>query len=153
MIEAERPEGVIVQFGGQTPLKIAMDLDRALKANPIPAASGEHTVIACMVRLSSRNTQRVRQGLASAPYPTSPARPGYLTAQPGLLRVPCSLSFPCTKPTNHASSCLLFHPPGNGNVRIWGTSPESIDIAEDRDRWMELLTKLNIRQPAGGSAR
>lgn len=40
VIEAERPEGIIVQFGGQTPLKIAMDLDRALKANPIPAASG-----------------------------------------------------------------------------------------------------------------
>jgi hypothetical protein len=29
-------------------------------------------------------------------------------------------------------------PPGNGNVRIWGTSPESIDRAEDRDRWMEV---------------
>ena len=43
--------------------------------------------------------------------------------------------------------------PGNGNVHIWGTSPESIDIAEDRDRWMELLTRLSIRQPAGGSAR
>lgn len=42
---------------------------------------------------------------------------------------------------------------GRGNVSIWGTSPESIDIAEDRDRWMDLLTKLNIRQPAGGSAR
>ncbi|GLI71204.1 hypothetical protein VaNZ11_016323 [Volvox africanus] len=81
VIEAERPEGVIVQFGGQTPLKIAMDLDRALKSNPIAAASG------------------------------------------------------------------------NGNVRVWGTSPESIDIAEDRDRWMDLLTSLNIRQPAGGSAR
>jgi carbamoyl-phosphate synthase large subunit len=44
-------------------------------------------------------------------------------------------------------------PAGTGHVRIWGTSPESIDIAEDRDRWMELLTKLDIRQPAGGSAR
>ncbi len=38
-------------------------------------------------------------------------------------------------------------------MHIWGTSPDSIDIAEDRDRWMELLTRLNIRQPAGGSAR
>ena len=41
MIEAERPEGIIVQFGGQTPLKIAMELDQALKANPIPCSSGE----------------------------------------------------------------------------------------------------------------
>eukprot|EP00798_Chlamydomonas_sp_ICE-L_P004406 gene4406-14531_t len=81
VIERERPEGIIVQFGGQTPLKIALDLERYLKANPIPAASG------------------------------------------------------------------------NGNVRIWGTSPESIDRAEDRDQWMQLLTKLDIKQPAGGSCR
>lgn len=38
-------------------------------------------------------------------------------------------------------------------MRVWGTSPDSIDIAEDRDRWMALLTKLSIRQPAGGSCR
>jgi carbamoyl-phosphate synthase large subunit len=38
---------------------------------------------------------------------------------------------------------------GNGVTTIWGTSPESIDRAEDRDRWMELLAKLDIRQPAG----
>lgn len=37
-------------------------------------------------------------------------------------------------------------------MRIWGTSPDSIDEAEDRDRWMALLTKLDIRQPAGGVA-
>ncbi|GAX74736.1 hypothetical protein CEUSTIGMA_g2183.t1 [Chlamydomonas eustigma] len=81
VIDVERPEGIIVQFGGQTPLKIATALHKELTENPIPAASG------------------------------------------------------------------------NGNVRIWGTSPDSIDIAEDRDRWMGLLTKLSIRQPAGGSAR
>lgn len=81
VIDAERPEGIIVQFGGQTPLKLATELDAYLKKTPIPASSG------------------------------------------------------------------------NGVVHVWGTSPNSIDIAEDRDRWMELLTKLNIRQPAGGSAR
>ena len=43
VIEKERPEGIIVQFGGQTPLKLAGALDKALKANPIPAASGEAT--------------------------------------------------------------------------------------------------------------
>mmetsp|Transcript_26527 Transcript_26527/g.67485 ORF Transcript_26527/g.67485 Transcript_26527/m.67485 type:complete len:1174 (-) Transcript_26527:836-4357(-) len=81
VIDKERPEGIIVQFGGQTPLKLATELDHYLKTNSIPSAGG------------------------------------------------------------------------HGNVRVWGTSPESIDIAEDRDRWMELLTKLNIRQPSGGSAR
>lgn len=81
VIDKERPEGIIVQFGGQTPLKLATELDAYLKANNIPSAGGR------------------------------------------------------------------------GPVRVWGTSPESIDVAEDRDRWMELLTKLNIRQPSGGSAR
>lgn len=80
VIEKERPEGIIVQFGGQTPLKLATPLAKALAENPLPASSG------------------------------------------------------------------------NGNVSIWGTQPESIDEAEDRDRWMALLEKLEIRQPAGGTA-
>ena len=41
VIEKERPEGIIVQFGGQTPLKLATALQKALVENPIPAASGE----------------------------------------------------------------------------------------------------------------
>lgn len=39
---------------------------------------------------------------------------------------------------------------GEGNVAIWGTPPDSIDDAEDRDKWYELLTRLDIRQPPGG---
>ena len=81
VIEVEKPEGIIVQFGGQTPLKLATGLQEYLDANPIPAASGR------------------------------------------------------------------------GNVSIWGTSPDAIDESEDRDRWMALLNKLDIRQPQGGSAR
>ncbi|KAF6262033.1 hypothetical protein COO60DRAFT_1621809 [Scenedesmus sp. NREL 46B-D3] len=81
VIEVERPEGIIVQFGGQTPLKISTALQQALDDNPIPTASG------------------------------------------------------------------------NGNVRVWGTQPDAIDEAEDRDRWMALLTRLDIKQPAGGMAR
>jgi carbamoyl-phosphate synthase large subunit len=44
VIDAERPEGIIVQFGGQTPLKIANALHKELTDNPIPAASGERRV-------------------------------------------------------------------------------------------------------------
>lgn len=80
VIEKERPEGIIVQFGGQTPLKLATALQAALEADPIPAASGR------------------------------------------------------------------------GHVSIWGTQPDSIDEAEDRDRWMALLNRLDIRQPPGGVA-
>lgn len=40
VIEEERPDGIIVQFGGQTPLKLAGDLQAALTKSPIPAASG-----------------------------------------------------------------------------------------------------------------
>jgi carbamoyl-phosphate synthase large subunit len=46
VIETERPDGIIVQFGGQTPLKLAGALQEALTANPIPTASGD-TTIAC----------------------------------------------------------------------------------------------------------
>ena len=77
VVEKCRPDGIIVQFGGQTPLKLATPLAEYLKANPIPAASGD------------------------------------------------------------------------GNVKIWGTQPESIDAAEDRDLWYELLQKLQIKQPPG----
>lgn len=37
-------------------------------------------------------------------------------------------------------------------MQIWGTQPESIDEAEDRDKWMALLKRLDIRQPPGGIA-
>ena len=77
VIEAERPEGVIVQFGGQTPLKLAIPLLRWL-ASPAGQATG---------------------------------------------------------------------------TRIWGTSPESIDSAEDREQFEAILRKLDIRQPRNGLAR
>lgn len=34
-------------------------------------------------------------------------------------------------------------------MKIWGTSPESIDEAEDRDKWYKILTRLDIKQPPG----
>ena len=77
VIEAERPEGVIVQFGGQTPLKLAIPLLRWLES-PEGRATG---------------------------------------------------------------------------TRIWGTSPESIDSAEDREQFEAILRRLNIRQPRNGLAR
>ena len=44
VIEKERPEGIIVQFGGQTPLKLSTELHKLLTANPIPASSGNGNV-------------------------------------------------------------------------------------------------------------
>ena len=76
IIEAENPEGVIIQFGGQTPLKLAVPLQQYLE-NP-----------------------------------------------------------DCAVPT-----------------KIWGTSPDSIDTAEDRERFERILHELNITQPANGIAR
>ena len=77
VIEAEKPEGVIVQFGGQTPLKLAIPLLNWL-AGPEGQATG---------------------------------------------------------------------------TRIWGTSPESIDTAEDREQFEAILRRLDIRQPRNGLAR
>jgi carbamoyl-phosphate synthase large subunit len=40
----------------------------------------------------------------------------------------------------------------NAGVNIIGTSPDSIDRAEDRERFKELLQRLGLRQPANGTA-
>jgi carbamoyl-phosphate synthase large subunit len=77
VIEAERPEGLIVQFGGQTPLKLAIPLMRWLQST---------------------------EGKASG-------------------------------------------------TALWGTSPISIDRAEDREQFQEILDDLQIRQPRNGLAR
>jgi len=68
IVEVEKPQGVIVQFGGQTPLKLAVALEKA-------------------------------------------------------------------------------------GVPIIGTSPDSIDMAEDRERFQVMLHKLHLRQPENGTAR
>jgi carbamoyl-phosphate synthase large subunit len=67
VIELEKPEGVVVQFGGQTPLRLALPLFRA-------------------------------------------------------------------------------------GVKILGTSPDAIDLAEDRKRFRQLLRELSIAQPESGTA-
>lgn len=81
VIEKERPMGIIVQFGGQTPLKLAKALQKALTETPIPCASG------------------------------------------------------------------------TGFTRILGTSPDAIDMAEDRERFEKVLNEIGIAQPPGGAAR
>ena len=68
IVHVEKPEGVIVQFGGQTPLKLARDLE----ANGVP---------------------------------------------------------------------------------IIGTTPDSIDVAEDRERFQKLLNRLKLKQPPNRTAR
>lgn len=76
IIETENPVGVIIQFGGQTPLKLAVPLQTYLD-NP-----------ECPVQ-----------------------------------------------------------------TKIWGTSPDSIDTAEDRERFEKILHDLDIKQPPNGISR
>ncbi len=38
-------------------------------------------------------------------------------------------------------------------AKIIGTSPDAIDLAEDRERFSKLLQQLNLKQPLNGSAR
>jgi len=47
----------------------------------------------------------------------------------------------------------LALPLAKAGVRILGTSPDAIDLAEDRERFRELLTKLGLRQAESGMAR
>ncbi|GAB4243377.1 MAG: carbamoyl-phosphate synthase large subunit [Stanieria sp.] len=86
IIEAEHPEGIIIQFGGQTPLKLAVPLKNYLKESEANNSS-------------------------SLPLSPSP------------------------------------HP------KIWGTSPDSIDTAEDREKFEKILRELDIKQPSNGTAR
>ncbi len=39
-----------------------------------------------------------------------------------------------------------------GEHTVLGTSPDSIDLAEDRERWNDLCERLGIPQPSGGTA-
>ncbi len=41
----------------------------------------------------------------------------------------------------------------SAGVPILGTTPDAIDLAEDRDRFAKLLKKLKLRQPENGIAR
>ncbi|MCG5059191.1 MAG: carbamoyl-phosphate synthase large subunit [Limnoraphis sp. WC205] len=77
IIEAEKPIGIIIQFGGQTPLKLAVPLQKYLEANAEK----------------------------------------------------------------------------NPDLKIWGTSPDSIDAAEDRERFEKILRQLDIQQAENGMAR
>ncbi len=41
----------------------------------------------------------------------------------------------------------------DANVPILGTSPDMIDLAEDRERFQELIQRLGLKQPENGTAR
>jgi carbamoyl-phosphate synthase large subunit len=47
----------------------------------------------------------------------------------------------------------LAHPLEQAGVPILGTSPDAIDLAEDRERFQQLLHRLKIAQPINGLAR
>ena len=47
----------------------------------------------------------------------------------------------------------LAHALEQANIPILGTSPDSIDLAEDRERFQQLLKSLGLRQPPNGTAR
>ncbi len=47
----------------------------------------------------------------------------------------------------------LAHALQDAGIPILGTSPDAIDLAEDRDRFQKLLVELGLKQPANGIAR
>jgi carbamoyl-phosphate synthase large subunit len=98
IIEAENPVGVIVQFGGQTPLKLAVPLQEYLN------------------KVGSQESKVKSQKSGDSPSDSWVLSPDFST-------------------------------------KIWGTSPDSIDMAENRERFEKILNELNIAQPANGMAR
>ncbi|MEO0645669.1 MAG: carbamoyl-phosphate synthase large subunit [Cyanobacteria bacterium J06650_10] len=112
IIEAENPDGVIVQFGGQTPLKLAIPIQDYLQ--------NLDTEDPATLRLRSGFGNDTDQGLSGAVGAASPQEIGQ------------------NQPIK---------------TKIWGTSPDSIDAAEDRERFEQMLRELDIRQPPNGIAR
>src|SRR6185369_2790461 len=47
----------------------------------------------------------------------------------------------------------LAQPLEDAGIPILGTSPDAIDLAEDRERFQQLLHKLEIAQPVNAIAR
>lgn len=47
----------------------------------------------------------------------------------------------------------LAHALQEAGIPILGTSPDAIDLAEDRDRFQKLLNELGLKQPPNGIAR
>jgi len=47
----------------------------------------------------------------------------------------------------------LCHELQKAGVKILGTSPDAIDLSEDRERFSKLLQKVKLKQPANGIAR
>ncbi len=47
----------------------------------------------------------------------------------------------------------LAHPLEQAGIPILGTTPDAIDLAEDRERFQQLLRRLDIRQPVNAIAR
>ena len=47
----------------------------------------------------------------------------------------------------------LAHALEDAGIPIIGTAPEAIDLAEDRDRFQAVLSRLGLRQPANGTCR
>ncbi|MEE2930584.1 MAG: carbamoyl-phosphate synthase large subunit, partial [Pseudomonadota bacterium] len=47
----------------------------------------------------------------------------------------------------------LAQPLNQAGIPILGTSPDSIDLAEDRNEWSKLLSNLGIQQPPSATAR
>ncbi|MFN6527071.1 carbamoyl-phosphate synthase large subunit [Nostoc sp. ChiSLP03a] len=105
IIETENPVGVIIQFGGQTPLKLALPLQEYLQ------------------RLGTGDW-----GLGTGEISQSPI------------------------PNTHYPLSSEGAPP-SPIPKIWGTSPDSIDMAENRERFEKILQQLNIAQPPNGIAR
>ena len=57
------------------------------------------------------------------------------------------------KPAKGNLALKLAHALEEAGVPILGTSPDAIDLAEDRERFQQLLRRLDLRQPRNGIAR
>lgn len=70
-----------------------------------------------------------------------------LESRDGQVFVPVLVQFGGQTPLNLAQALVEY------GVPLWGTSHEAIALAEDRERFAEVLRELDIPQPENGTAR
>ena len=121
---------------------------------------------------------RASSSTTAASTPASPStppatRPSWSTATPRRsppTTTPATASTSSRSPTRTSMNVIEAERPGRRVVvalggqtplklrgqlprdLVLGTSPDSIDLAEDRERWNGLCARLGIPQPAGGTA-
>ena len=121
IVEVENPSGVVVQYGGQTPLKLARDLE----ANGVPIIGTSPDMIDC-----AEDRERFQQMLHSLGLKQPPNRTA--RAEPEALALAQEIGFP-----------LVVRP----SYVLGGRAMEIVHTPRDLERYMREAVKVSNESP------